>query len=76
MSVKTMDEAIDSLETIYSAYTTSGQALEDVEKIYKGGATPLMVEFPCIILKPDYEDRGTIRAAGRKAYARIENFIF
>lgn len=74
MSVNNMREAIDGLETIFTAYMATGQSLENVVKIYKGGATPPAIEFPCLMIRADTEDREYRRAAKSKVAASDRAF--
>lgn len=69
MSVQSMLESINSLEQYLSNYMIEGGSLETVKKIYKGGANPLMVEFPCLILKADTEEREYKRAGGVRTHS-------
>lgn len=64
-----MHTVLDSFKTIFMKYLASGQSLESVQKIYSAGANPQMVQFPCIVLKPDMQDRIYTRAAKLKAAA-------
>jgi len=69
MSVLTMVEAVNSLETIFETYMGAGGSLATVEKIYKGGVSPQLIEFPCIIIRASTEDREYMRASKRKVIA-------
>lgn len=74
MGVQTMEAVINSIESALTPYLASGQSLENVAKIYKGGAAALQAEFPCIVLKPDTQERTYTFAAQRRHKAYIREF--
>lgn len=74
MGAQTMEEVINSIEAALTPYLADGQSLEDVAKIYKGGAAALQAEFPCIVLKPDTQERTYTFAAQRRHKSYIREF--
>ena len=73
--IKSMLEAIDNIYTYFTAEIGVGGNLEGIKKIYKGGANPHLILFPCIIIKPDLEER-TVRWAAQAQGTSYERTFF